>query len=85
MTCVAMAVDFGWPWWAFTTIALLVAAASLLLLLLLNSRLAHGILLTLLVEAVAIAALAPAVMVRTHPMAQNPNKPHTTQTGMPNR
>lgn len=77
-----MAVDLGWPWWAFTTIAVFVAAASLLLLRLVSSRLAQGILLTLLVEAIAIAALAPAVMIRAHPMAPKPGKTHTTRTGM---
>jgi hypothetical protein len=79
-----MAVDFGWPWWAFTTIALVVAAASLLLLRLVSSRLAHGVLLTLLVEAVTISALAPAVMIRSHPMSHEPGRTHPTHTDTPN-
>jgi hypothetical protein len=82
-----MAVDFGWPWWAFTTIAVVVGAASLLLLRLVRSPLAHGILLTLLVEAVVIAALAPAVMTsapRMHPAGsmKPATTPLTIQTGM---
>ena len=82
-----MAVDLGWPWWAFTTTAAVVAAASLLLLRLLSSRLAHGILLTLLVEAIVIAALAPAVMIRTprmHPAGtmKPATTPLTIQTGI---
>lgn len=82
----AMAVNVGWPWWAFTTIAVVVTAASLLLLRLVSSRLAHGILLTLLVEAVAIAALAPALMIRAHhPMSHGPAKTPATHAGMANR
>jgi hypothetical protein len=81
-----MAVDFGWPWWAFTTIAVVVAATSLLMLRLVSSRLAHGVLITLLVEAVVIAALAPAVMTATPPMTRSGGKastnPQTSPTGM---
>jgi hypothetical protein len=72
-----MAVDLGWPWWAFTTIAVCVGAASLLLFLRIGSRFARGVLATLLLESVVIAALAPALMLRSphtghpdHGMAQ---------------
>jgi hypothetical protein len=74
---IGMAVDFGWPWWAFTTIAVVVAAASLVLLRLVRWPLAQGILLTLLIEAVAIAALAPTLM------ADTPSKAHGPQMNPP--
>ena len=69
---IAMAVDFGWPWWAFTTIAVVVATTSLVLLRLVRRPIAQGILFTLLVEAVAIAALAPALMAGSAGMAHRP-------------
>lgn len=65
MTPLAMAVDFGWPWWAFTTIALGVGAASLLLLVRVGSHFARGVLATLILESLVIAALAPALMLRS--------------------
>ena len=58
----AMTVDFGWPWWAFTAIALGVAAASALLFVRVRQWFARGVLATLLVEGIVIAAVAPAVM-----------------------
>lgn len=69
MTSLAMAVDFGWPWWAFTTIAVCVGAASLLLLVRVGSHFARGVLALLLLESVVIATLAPALMLRSPHMA----------------
>ncbi len=69
MTPLAMAVDLGWPWWAFMTIAVCVGGASLLLLVRVASRFARGVLATLLLESVVVAALAPALMLRSPHMA----------------
>lgn len=71
MTPLAMAVDFGWPWWAFTTIAVCVGAASLVLLVRIGSRFARGVLATLLLESIVIAALAPALMLRSPHMGHS--------------
>lgn len=57
-----MTVDFGWPWWAFTAIAVGVAAVSALLFLNVRERFPRGVFATLLAEGVVIAALAPAMM-----------------------
>jgi hypothetical protein len=84
MMLLGMAVEFGWSWWVFTTIAVVVAAACALLLRFVGSRLAQGILITLLVEGVVIAALAPVVMTRTHlnGSMKPATQPFTVQSGM---
>lgn len=69
MTTIAMSVDFVWPWWVFTVIAVCVAAASVLLFTRVRQWFARGIFVTLFVEAVVIAAVAPAVMSSTGSMS----------------
>jgi len=62
-----MTVDFGWPLWGFTAIALAVVAACALLFVLVHEQFPRGVLGTLLLEGVVIAAVAPAVMASSKP------------------
>ena len=79
MTPLGMAVELGWPWWAFTTIAVWVGLASLVLLVHSGSRFARGVLATLLAESVVIAALAPALMVRSPSPSMSRHRPGMAQ------
>jgi hypothetical protein len=63
---IGMTIDFGWPWWAFTAIAVGVAAASAVLFVLVHERFPRGVLATLLLEGIVIAAVAPAVMTNSN-------------------
>jgi len=57
-----MALDIGLPWWAITAIALGVATSSAVGFVLFRARFLRGILATLVLEGVVIAAVAPVVM-----------------------
>lgn len=58
----AIIVDLGWPWWVTTTIAVAVAAAAVVALFVTRHPVARGVLATLAVQGVVLAAVAPAVM-----------------------
>lgn len=58
----AVTVDLGWPWWVTTIIAVAVAVASALGFFVTRHPLARGVLATLAVQGVVLAAVAPAVM-----------------------
>jgi len=55
-------VDLGWPWWVTTIIAVAVAAAAVVAFLVTRHPVARGVLATLAVQGVVLAAVAPAVM-----------------------
>jgi hypothetical protein len=55
-------IDLGWPWWVTTIIAVAVAAAAVGGFILTRHPVARGVLATLAVQGVVLAALAPAVM-----------------------
>jgi hypothetical protein len=59
---IAMALEIGLPWWGITAIALGVAASSAVGFVLFRARFLRGILATLVLEGVVIAAVAPVVM-----------------------
>src|SRR5687767_3130723 len=58
----AVSVDLGWPWWVTTTIAVVVAVAAVVGLFVTRHPVARGVLATLAVQGVVLAAVAPAVM-----------------------
>ena len=58
----AISVDLGWSWWVTTTIAAAVAVAAGVGFFVTRSPLARGVLATLAVQGVVLAAVAPAVM-----------------------
>ena len=55
-------VDLGWPWWVTTIIAVAVAAAAVVAFFVTRHPVARGVLATLAVQGVVLAAVAPAVM-----------------------
>ena len=55
-------VDLGWPWWVTSVIAVAVAVAAGVAFFLTRHSLARGVLATLAVQGVVLAAVAPAVM-----------------------
>lgn len=55
-------VDLGWPWWVTSVIAVAVAVAAGVAFFLTRHPLARGVLATLAVQGVVLAAVAPAVM-----------------------
>jgi quercetin dioxygenase-like cupin family protein len=57
-----MTVDFPWPWWVTSLVALGVAASTVIAIPRTSRLFVRGILAALLVESVLAAALAPAVM-----------------------
>lgn len=62
VTPVAISVDLGWPWWVTTTIAVAVAVAAGVGFFVTRYPLARGVLATLAVQGVVLAAIAPTVM-----------------------
>ncbi len=58
----AVSVDLGWPWWVTTIIAAAVALAAGVAFFVKRHPLGRGILATLAVQGVLLAAVAPAVM-----------------------
>jgi hypothetical protein len=58
----AVSVDLGWPWWVTTIIAAAVAVAAGLAFVVTRHPLARGVLATLAVQGVVLAAVAPALM-----------------------
>jgi hypothetical protein len=58
----AVSVDFGWPWWMTTIIAAAVALGAGVAFFLTRHPFGRGILATLAVQGVALAAVAPAIM-----------------------
>lgn len=58
----AVAVDLGWPWWVTTIIAVVVAVTALLGFFVTRHSLARGVLATLAVQGVVLAAVAPVLM-----------------------
>jgi hypothetical protein len=62
---IAIMVDLGWwPWWGTTLVALGVAAAAATGVALTPRSFARGVLATIAVEGVVLAAVAPVVMHR---------------------
>ena len=55
-------VELGWPWWVTTTIAVAVTAAAVVAFLVTRHPVARGVLATLAVQGVVLAAVAPAIM-----------------------
>lgn len=62
----AVAVDLGWPWWVTTITAVVVAVASVLGFFVTRHSLARGVLATLAVQGVVLAAVAPVLMDNGH-------------------
>lgn len=62
LTPLAISVDLGWPWWVTTTIAAAVAVAAGVGFFVTRYPLARGVLATLAVQGVVLAAVAPAIM-----------------------
>ena len=58
----AVTVDLGWPWWVTTIIAVAVVAAAVVAFFVTRDPVARGVLATLAVQGVVLAAVAPAVM-----------------------
>jgi hypothetical protein len=58
----AVSVDLGWPWWVTTIIAAAVALAAGVAFFLTRHPFGRGILATLAVQGVVLAAVAPAIM-----------------------
>jgi hypothetical protein len=55
-------IDLGWPWWVTTIIAVAVAAAAVVAFFVTRHPMARGVLATLAVQGVVLAAVAPALM-----------------------
>jgi hypothetical protein len=55
-------VDFGWPWWVTTIIAVAVAVAAVVAFFATHHPVARGVFATLAVQGVVLAAVAPAIM-----------------------
>jgi hypothetical protein len=58
----AVSVDLGWPWWVTTIIAATVGIAAGAAFFMTRQPLARGVLATLAIQGVVLAAIAPAVM-----------------------
>jgi hypothetical protein len=58
----AVAIDLGWPWWVTTIIAGSVAVTAGIAFFMARHPLARGVLATLAVQGVVVAAIAPAIM-----------------------
>jgi len=58
----AVSVDLGWPWWVTTIIAAAVAVAAVVAFFVTRHPLARGVLATLALQGVVLAAVAPALM-----------------------
>jgi hypothetical protein len=58
----AVSADLGWPWWLTTIIAVAVALAAGLAFFLTRHPIGRGVLATLSVQGVVLAAVAPAIM-----------------------
>ena len=58
----AVSVDLGWPWWVTTIIAAAVAVAAVVAFFVTRHPLARGVVATLAVQGVVLAAVAPALM-----------------------
>lgn len=77
---VAIMVDLGWPWWVTSVIAIAIALGSLLAFAFTHAPAMRGVLATLAVEGVVLAAVAPAVMSQSQ-ASPAPMRP-TQQAGM---